>query len=165
MASTTGSGAAVVTLPSDTRILVTREFAAPRHLVWRAFTTPDLVERWWSGGKGEITLVEMDLRVGGRWRHVLRTDDGTEVGFHGEYREVVAPQRVVCTEVYEGIPEGEDEPALCTYVFSEADGRTTLTLAIDMSSKEGRDAMLASGMETGMQAQYDLLEELARSLR
>jgi uncharacterized protein YndB with AHSA1/START domain len=162
MVRTTSKGTAVISLPSDTQILVTREFNAPRHLVWRAFTTPELVKRWWSGGMGEVTLVEMDLRVGGRWRHVLVTGDGTEVGFHGEYREVVPNELVVCTEVYEGSP-GE-ESALCSYAFTEADGRTTLTLRIDMASKEDRDAMLESGMETGMQGQYDLLEEIAISL-
>ena len=83
------SGKATVTLPADEEILITREFEAPRHLVYKAFTTPDLVRRWWHAKRGEVTVVEIDLRVGGRWRYVMVTDDGAEVGFHGEYREIV----------------------------------------------------------------------------
>jgi uncharacterized protein YndB with AHSA1/START domain len=157
------SGTAVVTLPADTQVLVTREFDAPRHLVFRVLTTPELIKRWWSGGFGEVTLAEVDLRVGGRWRYVMEAG-GNEVGFHGEYREVVPDERFVCTEVYEGGPDG-GEPALCTYTLTEEGGRTTLTLLIEMPSKEDRDAMLASGMEVGMQAGYDLVEEIAVSLR
>jgi uncharacterized protein YndB with AHSA1/START domain len=78
------SGTAVVTLPTDTQILITREFAAPRHLVYKAWTTPDLIKRWWSAKRGEVTLAEVDLRVGGKWRFVMVTDRGFEVGFHGE---------------------------------------------------------------------------------
>jgi uncharacterized protein YndB with AHSA1/START domain len=165
MAGMTSSGSAVVTLPNDTRILVTRVFHAPRHLVWRAFTTPELVKRWWGGGMGEVTTVEMDLRVGGRWRHVLVAGDGTEVGFHGEYQEVVAGERIVWTEIYEGMPDGDSDPAICTSEFADDGERTTFTLTIDMTSKEGRDGLLESGMETGMQAQYDLVEQIANSLR
>jgi uncharacterized protein YndB with AHSA1/START domain len=157
------SGTAVVTLPTDTQVLITREFDAPRHLVFRVLTTPELIKRWWSGGFGEVTLAEVDLRVGGRWRYVM-VADGNEVGFHGEYREVVPGERFVCTEVYEGVPGGT-EPAVCSYTLTEEGGRTTLTLLTEMASKEDRDAMLASGMEAGMQAGYDLVEEIAISLR
>jgi uncharacterized protein YndB with AHSA1/START domain len=157
------SGTAVVTLPADTQVLVTREFDAPRHLVFRVLTTPELIKRWWSGGFGEVTLAEVDLRVGGRWRYVMEAG-GNVVGFHGEYREVVPDERFVCTEVYEGGPAG-GEPALCTYTLTEEGGRTTLTLLIEMPSKEDRDAMLASGMEVGLQAGYDLVEKIAISLR
>lgn len=156
------SGTAVVTLPSDTQILITREFAAPRRAVFRVLTEPELVKRWWSGGFGEVTVAEIDLRVGGRWRYVM-VADGVEVGFHGEYREVVPGERIVCTEVYEGGPES-GEPALCTYELTEAGGRTTLALLTELESKEVRDALLASGMEAGVQAGYDLLEELAIEL-
>src|SRR5688572_11932990 len=79
------SGTAKVTLPTDEQILITREFDAPRHLVYRAITTPELVKRWWNAKRGEVTSAEIDLRVGGKWRYVMVTDDGTEVGFHGEY--------------------------------------------------------------------------------
>ena len=156
-------GTAVVTLPTDTQILVTRQFDAPRHLVYKVFTTPELIKRWWSGGFGEVTVAEVDLRVGGRWRHVLVEGD-TEVGFHGEYREIVRNERIVCTEVYEGVPGGS-EPAVCTYTFAEEGDRTRFTLLVQMANTEDRDALIASGMEAGMQKGYDLLEEVAISLR
>jgi len=112
----TSSGTAVVTLPADTQILITREFDAPRRLVYKAWTTPELIKRWWSGGMGEVTIAEVDLRVGGAWRYVMLAGGGFEVGFHGEYREIVPNERIVCTEIYEGAPEGEG--ALCTYTFA-----------------------------------------------
>src|SRR3989337_3361735 len=102
----TSSGTAVVTLPADEQILITREFAAPKHLVYKALTTPELVKRWWNAKRGEVTTCEIDLRVGGKWRYVMVTDDGTEAGFHGEYREIVPNERIVSTEVFEGMPEG-----------------------------------------------------------
>lgn len=151
-------------LPTDTQILITREFAAPRHLVYRAWTTPELIKRWWSGDRGEVTSAEVDLRVGGMWRYVMVANGGFEVAFHGEYREVVPNERIVCTEVYEGMPEGEGEPAVCTYTFTESGGRTTVTLLTELASKEDRD-MVISGMETGMQAGWDHLEQIAISLR
>src|SRR5918995_3776240 len=100
--ATASSGTAVVTLPSDTQILITREFAAPRHLVYKAWTTPDLIKRWWSANRGKVTLAEVDLRVGGKWRYVMIAD-GSEVGFHGEYRHIVPNERIVSTEVFEGM--------------------------------------------------------------
>ena len=158
----TGSGKATVTLPTDERILITREFDAPRHLVWKAWTTPELVGRWWSGNRGETTVAEIDLRVGGTWRYVMVTDDGFEAAFRGEYREIVPNERIVATEVYEGMPEAE---ALNTVTFAEADGRTTLTMLVEHASKEARDAHISSGMEIGMQEGMDLLEQAAVSLR
>jgi uncharacterized protein YndB with AHSA1/START domain len=155
------SGAAVVTLPAETQILITREFAAPARLVWRAWTTPELIARWWAGQRGRVTSVEVDLRVGGRWRYVMVTDDGFEVAFHGEYREVAPHERLVSTEVYEGMPEGE---ALNTLTFREAGGRTTLSILVEHSCREHRDAHIESGMEGGMQEAMDLLERVAMSL-
>lgn len=162
MAAVPSSGTATVTLPTDEQILITREFDAPKDLVYRAWTTPELVERWWSGDQGEMTVAEIDLRVGGRWRYAMVTDGGFEAAFHGEYREVVPNERIVSTEVYEGMPEGE---ALNTVTFAEADGRTTLTILVEHASKEARDAHVGSGMETGMQEGMDLLERVAASLR
>src|SRR5918911_4511948 len=107
MMSLTRSGTAMVTLPSDTQILITREFAAPKHLVYKAWTTPELIKRWWSAKRGEVTVADVDLRVGGTWRFVMVTDDGFEVAFHGEYRELVPNERIVSTEVYEGMPDAE----------------------------------------------------------
>jgi uncharacterized protein YndB with AHSA1/START domain len=156
------SGAARVTLPADDQILITREFDAPAHLVYRAWTEPELVRRWWHAKRGEMTVAEIDLRVGGRWRYVMVTADGLEVGFHGEYREIVPDERIVSTEVYEGVPDAE---AVDTLTLAEADGRTTLTILVQHATKEHRDAHIASGMEDGMQDAMDLLEQVAASLR
>ncbi len=164
----TSSGTATVTLPTDRQILITREFAAPRHLVYKSWTTPELVKRWWSGQRGEMTTCEIDLRVGGRWRYVMVAEGGFEVAFHGEYREIVPNERIVSTEVYEA-PEAEALPEaeapLNTVTFTEADGRTTLTLLVQTTSKELRDAIINSGMEAGMQEAWDRLEQVAVSLR
>jgi uncharacterized protein YndB with AHSA1/START domain len=159
------SQSASVTLPTDNQILITREFNAPKELVYEAWTTPELVKRWWSAKRGEATVAEIDLRVGGRWRYAMVTDDGMEVAFHGEYREVVPNERIVSTEVYEGIPDGEANATLNTATFEEEDGRTTLTILIEASSKDARDAIVASGMEDGLQDALDLLEAVADSLR
>jgi uncharacterized protein YndB with AHSA1/START domain len=156
------SGTAVVTLPTDTQILITREFAAPKHLVYKAWTTPELIKRWWTANRGEATVAHVDLRVGGKWRYVMVMDGGFEVAFHGEYREIVANERIVSTEVYEGMPEGE---AVNTVTFTEEDGRTTLTILVQHSCQEHRDAHINSGMEGGLQDALDLLEQLAISLR
>jgi uncharacterized protein YndB with AHSA1/START domain len=161
----TSSGTATVTLPTDTQILITREFDAPKHLVYRAWTTPELVKRWWHANRGEVTLAEIDLRVGGMWRYVSRSEGGFEVGFHGQYREIVPNERLVTTEVYEGIPDADEHAALDTLTLTESDGRTTLTVLVEHPTKEGRDAHINSGMEAGMQDAMDLLEEVAGSLR
>jgi uncharacterized protein YndB with AHSA1/START domain len=154
-----------VTLPTDEQILITREFNAPKHLVYEAFTTPELVRRWWHAKRGEVTTCEIDLRVGGKWRYVMVTEDGVEVGFHGEYREIVPNERVVSTEAYEGIPDADEHAAVNTATFTEVDGRTTLAIQVEHPTKEGRDAQINSGMESGLQDALDLLEEVAISLR
>ena len=164
----TSSGTATVTLPTDEQILIIREFDAPKHLVFKAWTTPELVKRWWHANRGEVTVVEIDLRVGGTWRYVMRADDGFEVGFHGEYREIVPNERLVSTEIYEGLPEGvseEEGATVNTATFTERDGRTALTLLIQAQNKLSRDAIIDSGMELGLQDALDLLEEVAVSLR
>jgi uncharacterized protein YndB with AHSA1/START domain len=162
MEEMTASRSATVTLPTDEQILITREFDAPRHLVYKAWTTPELVRRWWHANRGEVTQIEIDLRVGGRWRYVMVAHGDFEVAFHGEYREIVPNERIVSTEVYEGVPDAE---ATTTVTFEEADGRTTVTILVDHASKEDRDAHIASGMEDGMQDALGLLEQVARSLR
>ena len=166
MAMTT-SRKASLTLPADDQILITREFDAPRHLVYEALTTPKLMKRWWHANRGEVTIAEIDLRVGGRWRFVMVTPDGFEVAFHGEYRELVPGERIVSTEVYEGAPPtGDGEVGtLNTVTLSEADGRTTMAVLVEAPSRTVRDAIVESGMEAGMQDAYSLLEEVARSLR
>ena len=160
MATTTNS--AKVTLPTDTQILITREFDAPKHLVWKAYTTPDLIARWWGGSHGKVTSAEVDLRVGGSWRYVLAANEGFEVAFHGEYREISAPDRLVNTEIYEGAPEGV---GVVTTTLTEADGRTTLTQLCEYGDQTVRDAVIDSGMEGGMQESMDALEQVAVSLR
>jgi uncharacterized protein YndB with AHSA1/START domain len=172
MTARTHSGKASVTLPDDTQILITREFDAPKHLVYRAYTEPDLIRRWWSGQRGEVTSVEVDLRVGGSWRYVMMANEGFEVAFHGEFREIVPNERIVSTEVFEGAPDagqypsGDDEgAAVTTTTFTEVDGRTLMTQAVECGTREVRDAIIESGMEEGMQEAMDKLEEVARSLR
>jgi uncharacterized protein YndB with AHSA1/START domain len=162
MAEVTVSRKATVTLPADDQILITREFEAPKELVYKAWTTPELVRRWWSAKRGEVTVAEIDLRVGGTWRYVMIADGGFEVGFHGEYREIVPNERLVSTEVYEGMPDAE---ALDTLTLSESEGRTTMTILVQHASKAHRDAHIESGMEDGMQDALDLLEQVAVSLR
>ena len=159
------SGKATVTLPSDQEILITREFDAPRHLVYKAWTTPELVRRWWAGQRGEMKIVEIDLRVGGRWRYVMVANGGFEVAFHGEYRELVPDERIVTTEVFETPGVSDDDAALNIVTFAEADGRTTLSLLARTVDREQRDAILRSGMEPGMQDALELLEQTANSLR
>jgi len=167
MSQMTNSGAATITMPANTQMLITREFDAPRHLVYKAWTTPELVMRYWSGHRGQMQLAEIDLRVGGRWRYVMTAGEGFEVGFHGEYREIVPNERLVYTEVYEGAEAAPGaEPVVNVATFTEIEGeRTRLELLSECHSREIRDLILDSGMEGGMQEQMDLLEQLARSLR
>jgi uncharacterized protein YndB with AHSA1/START domain len=160
---------ATVTTPSDTQILITRDFEAPAHLVYRAYTTPELVKRWWSGERGEVTVAEIDLRVGGRWRYAMIANEGFEVAFHGEYREIVPNERLVSTEVFEGMPaqenpDSDEQGTLNTATFTEVDGRTRLEVLVDCPSKEIRDMIIGSGMEGGMQEGMDRLERIAIEL-
>src|SRR5437764_14366270 len=127
MVAVTSSRTAKVTLPTDEQILITREFEAPKELVFKAWTTPELIKRWWSAKRGEMTIAEIDLRVGGRWRYVMVVDGGVEVAFHGEYREIVPNERIVSTEVYEGMPRAEP---VDTLTLPEADGLTLLRVAV-----------------------------------
>ena len=165
----TSSGTAVVTLPTETQIVITREFDAPKHLVWKAYTTPELVQRWWSGERGEVTKAEVDLRVGGTWRYVMMANEGFEVGFHGEFRDIVPNERLVTTEVYDTGPgsESADEAMapVITTTFEEVDGRTVFTQVVDCPNAEVRDMIVESGMEAGMQEGMDALERVAISLR
>jgi uncharacterized protein YndB with AHSA1/START domain len=164
MVAMISSGTAVVTLPTDTQIVITREFDAPKHLVYKAWTTPELIKRWWSGDRGEVTIAEVDLRVGGRWRYVMTAKGGFEVAFHGEYREIVPNERIVSTEVFEGMPEMEAE-VVNTLTLTEKNERTTLTVLAQHPSREVRDMVINSGMEGGMQEAMDHLEQVAVSLR
>jgi uncharacterized protein YndB with AHSA1/START domain len=161
MPETTDSHAATVTLPADDQILITRAFDAPRHLVYRAWTTPELVRRWWAGNRGEVTLVEIDLRIGGKWRYVMTAHGEFEVAFHGEYRELVEHERIVSTELYEAAPDAE---AINTMTLTEQDGRTTMSILVQHQSKANRDMHIDAGMEGGMNESLDALERVARAL-
>ena len=152
-----------VTTPSDREIAMTRVFDAPRKLVYDAHTKPELIKRWLLGPPGwSMPVCEIDLRVGGKYRWVWRSDkDGTTMGMGGVYREIVAPERLVTTERFdEAWYPGE---ALNTLVLVEKSGRTTLTQTGLYESKEARDAVLKSGMEKGVEASYDRLAELLAS--
>ncbi len=155
------SKTATVTLPNDKQILITREFGVPKHLVYQAYTTPELVKRWWHGERGKMTIAEIDLRVGGIWRYVMVTNAGLEVGFHGEFHEILTNERIISTEVFEGMPDAE---AINTVTFNEVNGRTTLHILVQHSSETERDAHINSGMEAGMQTAFGLLEQVAVSL-
>jgi uncharacterized protein YndB with AHSA1/START domain len=161
MATATGNRA-TVTLPTDEQILVRREFDAPQRLVFEAWTSPELVARWWTAGLGEATSVEIDLRVGGRWRYVMTDPEGGVFAFHGDYRDVVPHERLVSTEVYENLP---DQQAVNTVTFEAVGERTVVTMLVEHETKEARDRHLGYGMEEGMQQALVMLEQLVRSTR
>jgi uncharacterized protein YndB with AHSA1/START domain len=156
-----------VTLPTDTTVRVRRSFRAPRALVWRAHAEPSLVQRWMLGPPGwTMPVCEMDLRVGGafRWRWRSETD-GRAFGFHGEFREVVPPETLVHTEVYDPGDVGGDmgEVALISLSLAEDAGVTTLTVVMDFFTKEARDAAVSTGMTGGMEMGYTRLDDLLRT--
>ena len=158
-----------VTTPSDREITVTRVFDAPRQLIWDCHTKPELVQRWLFGPPGwSMPVCKVDLRVGGRYRYVWRNDEtGAQFGSYGEHREIVAPERIVTTEIMDGL-DGQplqDEPpldpaqaALNTLTLVERDGKTTLSINMVFPSREVRDMALQSGMSDGMAMGYDRLE-------
>jgi uncharacterized protein YndB with AHSA1/START domain len=153
----------VLTLPTETQILIKREFDAPRHLIYEAWTTPALIKRWWHARRGKVTTADVDLRVGGKWRWVMETEEGLEVAFHGEYREIVPDERIVSTEFFEGA--GPDSAgSVNTLTLQEIEGGTVLTILMQLANEEDRDAIIASGMEAGLQDALDLLEQVAISL-
>ena len=155
---------ATASLVGDKQVQITRVFDATRPLVWRTFTEPELIKRWWGGERGAVSSVEVDLHVGGRWRYVMTANPGFEVAFHGEYREITAPERLVNTEAFEGMPDADAHAALCTMTLTEKDGRTYLELLVEHVTRADRDAHINSGMEDGMQESYDKLEEVAAAL-
>jgi uncharacterized protein YndB with AHSA1/START domain len=158
----TTSMRATVTLPSDEELLITREFDAPPHLVYRAWTTPDLVAKWWHANRGDAVSIDIDLRVGGTWRYSMTASGGFEVAFHGEYHEIVPDRRIVTTEIYEGAP---DAAALTTTTFTDLGGRTLVEILVRHSSKQTRDMHLESGMEDGLQDALVLVDALLATLQ
>jgi uncharacterized protein YndB with AHSA1/START domain len=156
---------AQVMLPSDREVKVTRSFKAPRALVYRAYTEPQLVQRWLLGPPGwSMPVCEMDVRVGGRFTWRWRSEeDGSEFGFTGTFREVQPSSRIVHTEVFDPGTVGGEHPgseAIITVTFAEDGGVTTMTTLMDFGSKEARDAAVATGMTDGMEQSYQLLDRL-----
>ena len=163
-----GSGAAntdsfEATTPSEREIVLTRLFDAPRRLVFEAMTRPEHVRRWWGilDDQHSVAVCEIDLRPGGAWRFVGRGPRG-EYGFHGVYREVAPPDRVVFTEIYDPFPDVE---SVVTSVLTEEAGKTRLTATCRYPSQQVRDMVLGTGMARGAGISYDRLEEVARSLQ
>jgi uncharacterized protein YndB with AHSA1/START domain len=153
------AGTLQVTTPTDREIVMTRVFDAPRHLVWEAFTRPELLKRWFGPRGWSMTVCEVDLKVGGGFRFVLRSPEGKEMGMRGVYREIVPPERSVHMESFDDYP-GESQ---VTGMFVEQEGKTTLTATVLYPSQQVRDIVLKSGMEHGAAESYDRLAELLTS--
>jgi uncharacterized protein YndB with AHSA1/START domain len=151
-----------VSTPSDREIRMTRLFDAPRHLVIEAMTKPEHIKRWWGclGTGYSVPVCEVDLRVGGRWRFVNRHPKG-EAAFHGVYREIALPDRIVFTEIFEDYPDAE---SVVSTDFTDENGKTRMTVTCLYPSPEVRDAVIKSGMEYGAAISYDRLEEVAAEL-
>jgi uncharacterized protein YndB with AHSA1/START domain len=150
------TGTLEVTTPTDREIVLTRVFDAPRRLVFDAFTKPDLLKRWFGPRGWSLVVCEVDFKVGGTFRFVLRGPDGKEMGMRGVYREIVAPERSVHTESFDDYP-GESQ---VTTVLVEQSGRTTLTATVLYPSQEIRDIVIKSGMEHGAAESYDKMADL-----
>jgi uncharacterized protein YndB with AHSA1/START domain len=150
------TGTLKVTTPTDREVVLTRVFDAPRQMVFDAFTTPELLKRWFGPRGHTLVVCDVDLRVGGGFRFVLRDPAGREMGMRGVYREISAPERSVHMESFDDFP-GESQ---VTGVFVEDDGKTTMTATILYPSKEVRDAVIQMGMEHGAAESYDKLAEL-----
>ena len=154
-----------VTTPSDREVVLSRTFTAPRSLVFDALSKPELVKRWMLGNMGaSMPVCEIDLRVGGAWRYVWRNPDGSEFGMNGVYREILRPERIVNTQRLEAawLP---GEFVLTTTLTESSGGITTLTATTLYDSRETRDKILKSGMESGASASYDRLAEVLSELR
>lgn len=158
----TNTGALKVTTPSDREIAMTRTFDAPRKLVFDAWTKPELLKRWLGVfGGWSMEVCEVDLKVGGKYRYVWRGADGSQMGMGGVYREVVPGERLVATEKFDD-PWYEGE-AVDTTVFVEQGGKTTVTTTVRYASRQVRDAVLKSPMESGVAKSYDALDEVLAS--
>jgi len=150
-----------ISLPSEREILITRWFRAPRSLLFDVITNPDHVGQWWGPRALSLVNCEMDVRPGGRYRFVLRTPEGVEAAFRGEYLEIRRPERVVSTFEFEGMP---GHGSIETLTLDEIDGQTRLTVRCLYQSREDRDGHLNSGMEPGVRESHERLEELLDTL-
>jgi uncharacterized protein YndB with AHSA1/START domain len=158
-----GKNKLVITLPSDCEIAMTRDFDAPRTLVWEMFTKPEHIRQWWGCKHLEVTVCEVDFRVGGEYRYIGKMPDGNLCPFKGVHHEIVYPEKIVFTEIFD-VDMAREHPALITTTFTERDGKTTMHLLARYDSKETRDAVLQSGMESGAAAGYDKIDELIAPL-
>jgi uncharacterized protein YndB with AHSA1/START domain len=156
------SSALTITLPSDLEIVLTRTFDAPRALVFKTMTDPALIPQWWGPQAYTTTVDRMDVRPGGKWRFVNGMPDGRRTGFHGVYREITPPERLVYTFEWEGLP---GHISTETVTFDERDGKTTLTNTVRFDSVQDRDGMLRSGMEKGATETMDRLAALLAELK
>jgi uncharacterized protein YndB with AHSA1/START domain len=158
---TASENAAKFTMPSDREVVMTRVFDASRGLVWRAYTDPKLIPRWWGPRFLTTTIDKMDLKPGGAWRFVSRAPDGNEYGFHGVYREIVPPERIVWTFEFEGM---SGHVSIDTVRFEEHEGKTKVTVTSLFQTKQDRDGMVASGMEKGQTESTERLAELLKEM-
>ena len=152
----------VVTTPTDREIVMTRDIHAPRELVFEAHSSCEHLSRWWGPRRYEVADCDIDFRPGGAWRMVHRGSEGQEFGFHGEFKEIVPPERITWTFEFEGMP---GHVSVQTVEFQEHDGVTTLTSTAVFDSVEDRDGMLQSGMEEGAAESMDRLEEYLQTLQ
>lgn len=157
-----GSRQLTVTTPSDREIVMTRQFDAPRDLVFEACSSCEHMSRWWGPRKYEVASCEMDFRPGGAWRIVHRGPDGETYAFRGEFREIVRPERIVWTFEWEGMP---GHVSVDTLTLEEHEGKTTLTSTSVFDSVQDRDGMLESGMESGAAETYERLDEYLEVLK
>jgi uncharacterized protein YndB with AHSA1/START domain len=165
MPATKGSSTSkrtTLTMPSDRELVITHVFDAPRKLVFEATSKPEHVKQWWGMRSHTMTVCEIDLRPGGRWRYVIRDANGAEFGFSGVYREVDPPKRVVYTEGFEAMPGHE---YLVTTTLEEKNGKTTMRAHLLYQSEADRDGHLQSGMEAGMNESLSRLDDLLAKLR
>jgi uncharacterized protein YndB with AHSA1/START domain len=148
----------IVTTPGDAEIVLSRAFDAPRHLVWDAWTKPELLKRWYGAKGWNLVECEVDLRVGGRWRFVSRGPNNETMGQAGVYREITPPERIVTTELFDD--QSYPGETLITHVFTEHANRTTLTSTLRYATPTGRDIVLGYPMRTGVAHSYERLDDL-----
>jgi uncharacterized protein YndB with AHSA1/START domain len=152
-----------ITTPSDREIAMTRAFDAPRELVFEAWTNPEHVRQWWGPRSGAIVTCEADVRPGGSWRYVTRSESGDVIPLTGVYQEVMPPERLVHTEIYDVEPFNQGEPPITTVTFTDEEGGTLVTSVTLYPSREIRDAVL-SGMESGADEIYDRFDDYLRTI-
>ncbi|MCC2111217.1 MAG: SRPBCC family protein [Hyphomicrobiales bacterium] len=159
----TGKSMLELSTPSPCELTLTRRFAAPRDLVWRAYTEPDLVKQWLTGPPGHsMPVCEIDLKPGGKWRYVWRLPNGDEMGSGGTFRDIQAPDRIVHTERFDEDWTGGE--TLVTIVFEDAEGGTEMAMTVRYNTEATRDSAISSGMPEGIAHSYDSLDKLLNEI-